>query len=361
MRGLILVFVLFASSAYGLEVMFYNVENLFDTTHDKGKNDWEFVPLKTKGKKEACKTIKRSHWRDRCFATDWTQDRLEVKLGQIKRVLTGDGKNAPDIIALSEVENQNVAAMLVKKMGGYKFVISNSPDRRGIDLAILYKDNKELKLIAKKDHVLRGEYFAKKPSRNILEARFKYKGHKLAVFANHWPAPFNPTEGRMLAASHLRKKIGDLLKEDKSYHVVALGDFNVINDEHPNPIKGVIERDGFLLDTKNIYRRSRLISKKKKSELPLGTYFYPPQMSWDSLDRIFVSKKLGDKKGLDFDVKSFRIHNIDFLTTDYVYTKGSLKGSVVRGTPKRYDHRAKLAKNAGYSDHFPVSVQLKVY
>ncbi|MGB0453865.1 MAG: hypothetical protein ACPGJV_09135 [Bacteriovoracaceae bacterium] len=343
-----------------LRVMFYNVENLFDTVHDEGKNDFTYTPKGTKGKTEACEKISYHRYKKECHKTSWTEDKLKLKLNQIKRVVD-EVRPKPQILGLCEIENENVVSMLAKKLGYKSFIVSDSPDKRGIDLAILYNENKELKYVSKKEHSLKGKMFEEKPSRNILEGNFKYEGKNLSIFVNHWPSLSNPTETRLIAAKTLKARIDQILKADKNHAILAIGDFNTIPTNYPHPFESVLLSDKSMRDLDTTYRKDRSIGWDVKNKQPLGTYFYARAMTWNLLDRIFFSSNLLDQKGFEIDVASYRIFSPEFITRTFIYErKGEyLYGSKVNGVPARYNHQAKNSKTAGFSDHFALYVDLK--
>ena len=104
-------------------VMFYNVENLFDCQHDTLKNDYEFLPDAPKG---------------------WSLARYHDKLAKIAKVIIATGqKNVPDLVGLCEVENDHCLTDLTEnsplREAGYRYVMTDSPDERGIDVALLYQ------------------------------------------------------------------------------------------------------------------------------------------------------------------------------------------------------------------------------
>ncbi len=341
--------------------MSYNVENLFDIVHDEGKNDWTFLPSKIKGKKEACNKVKSSYRKKECLETDWDKDNLEVKIENIAKVVRRDDK-LPDILALVEIENENVVAQLAKFLGYKKFVVSDSPDKRGIDLAILWKETDEVKFLSKKELVLKGEFFKERPSRNILEVEFLIgKKEKLTVFVNHWPSLSNPTETRIIAANTLRERTQAILKKNKNQNIMAVGDFNTIDKNFPHPFKTVLYKDELYADLHTTFSDDKSISWNIKNQMAPGTYFYGREMTWNLLDRIFFSKNLLNKSGLEIDVPSYRIYSPSFITKTYEYrSKGKyLYGSTVKGTPFRAEHNSTSNRRAGYSDHFPLIVNLK--
>ena len=104
--------------------MFYNVENLFDTFDDKRKNDNEYLP----------KAARR-----------WTYRRYLEKLDNIARVIVhaGTDDGVPALVGLCEVENDTCLTALVRhsllREAGYDYIMTASPDQRGIDVALLYR------------------------------------------------------------------------------------------------------------------------------------------------------------------------------------------------------------------------------
>jgi predicted extracellular nuclease len=92
-----------------IRVMSYNVENLFDTVHDQGKNDYEFLPKNHPEKIKYCKTEPDQK---RCLSEDWTNARLAIKLSQIRNVFAAIPGGFPQIMGLVEVENENAVKQL---------------------------------------------------------------------------------------------------------------------------------------------------------------------------------------------------------------------------------------------------------
>ena len=137
MRKLIILFLIFycsiGFSTPTFRIMFYNVENYFDTIDDPEKNDNDFLP---DGKKH------------------WTSSKMEEKKNSIARVIATVGEGTPPaIVGLCEVENDYVLKLLTRyspiKKWKYNFVHYESPDSRGIDVALLY-DKTQFELISSK-------------------------------------------------------------------------------------------------------------------------------------------------------------------------------------------------------------------
>lgn len=335
---------LFASE---LRVMFYNVENLFDTVHDEGKNDFTFLPKKHPLKKAECEKVSNPYYKKECFAIDWTERHLNSKLHQISKVVGFPKKKNPDFLGVCEIENENVASMLAKKLGYNKFVVSDSEDKRGVDLAFFFNESEKVKFISKKEHVIKHKYFEKKPTRRILEIEVEVDKKKIFFFVNHWPSLGNPTEARIAAAELLNKRV----KELEKYSVIIMGDFNTIDENHPHPFKDVLLKENSLVDLH--------FHEKPNSRSPLGTYFYGKKMTWNLLDRFFVNKKTLETF---YKEKSYRIVAPPFAQSVYEYTdkKKVLYGSRVVGVPQGYNHKTTKPAKLGFSDHFPIELILNL-
>ena len=114
-------FLILHSAAQRLTFVEYNVENIFDTRHDEGKQDKEFLPDATR---------------------HWTEKRYWKKLDRIgKSILSTSEDGIPDLIALCEVENDQTLTDLTKRSllrnAGYEYVMTQSPDARGVDVALI--------------------------------------------------------------------------------------------------------------------------------------------------------------------------------------------------------------------------------
>lgn len=339
-----------STGAKEIKIMSYNAENLFDNEHDDGKNDYEFLP-KSHPKKTVCNDQTNPTRRRYCLDTDWTPAKLKIKLAQLRRAIEASG-TLPDVLGLTEVENAKVTALLAKELGYDGFYITESPDARGIDNVILYKKTK-LEPIGFKEVELKNPM---SPTRNLSVAHFRFKkgfGHKgiLAVYPNHWPSQASPAKARLIAAEQLLRFAEENSRSFKgdAYYTVLIGDFNVIDADHPNPINDVIldKRTGL----SDVNALSDASANPMKGKMPPASYFYAARKDWNHLDRIFVSSNLHDGDGLDVDATSFRIHAPSFLT------KKNDRGEAI---PFRYNHRADNPAWAGFSDHFALVVNLKL-
>jgi exonuclease III len=335
-----------------IKIMSYNVQNLFDAEHDRGKADYEFLPKSHPQKVNCYSGSDRKG--DRCASLDWTEEKVEMKIASLKRVIAAQGP-LPDILVLTEMENKDVAGRLAEALGFDSFSMTNSPDNRGIDVAVMFRKNK---LTAKRynEREVQGLNFA---TRNLSFMLFQLSdalgGGMLAIFPSHWPSqsPSNGN-GRIVVARELRQYVDEMreyyAQRKQSFSFIVTGDFNCVDDENPHPIDSIIldrRWDVRMSDVREMARRAKhpLLSK-----MPKATYYYGPEDAWNEFDRFFVDSTLADGTGLDVDPHSYRIHAPSFLT------KKNDKGEAI---PFRFNHYSANPNYIGYSDHFGIVMKLR--
>jgi endonuclease/exonuclease/phosphatase family metal-dependent hydrolase len=305
--------------------MFYNVENLYDTVNDPKINDDEFTPS---GK------------------VPWTNDRLETKIKHTIQVITNVANPAmPDLVGFAEIENQQVLEMLTSSAGlsktKYGIIHYDSPDERGIDVAMLYNPS-TFKLIASEPIVV--TLPDNDLTRDILHVTGKLNsGETLHVFINHWPSRREGSElssaKRMAAANVLRAKIDTIQKIEISPNILILGDFNDEPSDMSitNGLKA-INPDQEITGS-NLY--SLLYPEFDKGE---GSLFYK---DWDLFDQVIVSGNMLDrKKGLRTSVGNAGIFSAEYLL--FKNKTGESRPNRTMSSDKYY---------GGYSDHLPVYVK----
>ena len=307
---------------FGTEIslMTYNVENLFDTKDDIGKDDKAFLPASMKRSvyhKGACRGIKVKKWRDECLNLDWNEDAKDSKISNIVKVITSFDSNGADIVAFQEIENVNVLKDLFKQLKpyGYKdYVLLEGKDYRGIDNAVVSKfPIKQSKL----HYINFSPGFRKRDTRPILEAKIDIFGTELIVYSIHFPAPFLDVVMRKDAFNSLE---GLLNSHDDP--AVAMGDFNVTSEEEKN------------LHTFKEQTNNWFVSHLEGCQECIGTYYYAPKNDWSFLDVILVSKAREI---------SFKTNSINVLINE----TNALENT---GKPKGFD----AISMEGVSDHFPV-------
>lgn len=326
-----------------VSVMTYNAENLFDNKHDRGKNDYTYLPLAYKKRsskvKNYCRSLNSYYYRKLCFELDWSDKTLDQKLQNLARVIKSSNRGfTPDILMLQEVENINVLRMLNKYLGYPTVILIEGPDKRGIDVGILAKfsQSKPAKLHPMKIMNSSGEYIK---TRGMLEANFMVHGKELTVINNHWPSQMAPDEYRDTAARNLRNIVDDI---DNKYIIVA-GDFNTNSDDSPNGL------NNHLLNYSSYptFYDSFEMSPYSPGELPApGTHTYRDK--WEFLDRIMVwsayKTGISDKKFRPI-WKSYKLIMEPWMTTEENGQK----------VPKRFDP----VTGEGVSDHLPVIMKFE--
>ncbi len=323
----------------------YNVENLFDNEHDQGKEDFAYLPKDSPFKAKGCEQVESSYWKQECFAIDWTEEKLRLKLEQIKRVVLSLPGGLPEFLALSEIENEVVVKKLAESLGYNHYRLSDGPDERGIDTALMWVERSDLKFISSREIPIASAEFPR-PTRPILEVEFLVADiHPLTVFVNHWPSQGSPNEYRLLAAKILKERVQALKRENPRRAMILAGDFNVIDANNPNAINDVLLSSTPVFDLHD--------QVEDKSLLAPGTYFFKRGGSWNLLDRIFVSENFKGVTGLKLSENSFGIHQREFMTEE-IFLKDDKAGERIKGVPKRYNFEATKARDAGFSDHFPI-------
>lgn len=358
------------TAATELKVVSYNVLNLFDNEHDEGKEDWTFLPKGAPGKDAYCKIQKIPYYREECEKIDWTEERLSWKLSQIAKVIRLQG-DLPDLLAVSEIENERVAGMLAKVLGYSQFKVTDSGGSRGIDVCLFYKTDK-IKFLESEEIVVKGSDFESHPTRNILRVHFSLKAqptHVLGVYVNHWPSQTAGPSKRVVVAENLQKAIDQHTNKvgSANYSTIVVGDFNTVEKESPNAFDSVLESATWknaLIDAQKTGMAGR---HPLKSKMPVNSYFYPSDNSWDKLDRILFSANASSTTkatgGIEFIPNSFRIVAAKTLTKIYEFTnpKSPHFGKKVPMVPIRYNFFAENEKEvSGYSDHLPVVAKFKL-
>ena len=338
---LVIVFVVCSSFAqtkqkeYKIRTIgFYNLENLFDTVNDTEKEDEKSPMMELKGNREKV-----------------YNDKLE-KIADVLFQLGADkAKTSPALIGVVEVENKKVLEDLVKveklKKKNYGIIHFDSPDKRGIDVALLYQKRyfKPIHFEAFNPNIYSNN--RKVYTRDILWVSGYLDDELINVIVNHWPS----RRGGEAKSRPLREKaaykvtqIVEKIKEtEKDPKIIIMGDFN------DDPI--------------NTSFKEVLKTKSKKKNVKEGDIYNPYEDMFrrgfntlgyrdniNLFDQILISSSLLDKGEKDFSsYKMFKsgIFNKRFLTQK----KGRYKGY-----PFRSFSYGKYT--GGYSDHYPVYMYL---
>jgi len=314
-------------------VAFYNVENLFDTINDVNKND-EASPIMEieKGRTEI----------------------YNKKLKNLSKVISEIGysetNSFPTIVGLSEVENKTVIEDLINtgklKDGNYGISHFDSPDARGIDVALIYR-KEFFKVLNEKNHKLilnddtSGEIIF---TRDQLVVDGLLEGDRYFLIINHWPSRY----GGELRSRPFRNKaaklnieiIDSLNSTHKNPKIITMGDFN--DDPKNESIKDILNSKNYQL---NLNDNDLYNPYENMHTEGIGTLVY--RGYWNLFDQIIISGSLLNKSS-----KAFSFYNSFIFKEKYLINQdGNYKGYPFRSfAGGRYLD--------GYSDHLPVYILL---
>ena len=203
---------------------FYNLENLFDTYHDEGKNDYEFLPD---------------------GANKWTEARYEKKLhnmATVIRAMADENKAFHTVLGVSELENRHVLEDLVNQPeiadANYQIVHYDGPDRRGVDVALLYRPDQFELLDSESipfDFASTSIRFDMDPqqqadfrTRDILMVRGLLGGEMFAFFVAHLPSRIGGkgSDLRSRGAEIIYERSMELSREYPGIKIMVMGDMN---------------------------------------------------------------------------------------------------------------------------------------
>ena len=310
-------------------IVSYNLENLFDCEDDSLTNDESFTPT-------------GDH--------EWTEAKFWVKINNLSRAITAAGEwQTPILIGLCEVENAKVVKELLYhtqlREAGYLFIHKDSPDQRGVDVALAYLPE-QFRLVHQEFipvHITDG-----KPTRDILYATgILYNGDTLHVFVNHWPSRYGgeleSENKRMTAAETLREKTDSIFEKNEHSKIIIMGDFNDYPDNN-SLIHGLCAyspQKNCIFD--QLYNLSYPIHQKGE----FGSHKFGGK--WGMLDQMIVSGELLDSEASCFvQQDGLKICKEKFL----------LKESATGYAPKRSFLGTFFAY--GYSDHLPIYIDLTI-
>lgn len=323
-------------------VAFYNLENLFDTIHDEGKNDYEYLP--DGGMK-------------------WTSFKYEHKLNNmayaISQLGTDEDPRGAACVGVSEVENigclYDLCRVLKEKYNRhYEPILLEGPDRRGVDVGFLYNPAM-FKPVSTKGYELHAHYadggvvksrLQLWVSGYMLDDDRKIVRDKLHISVNHWPSRYGGEESSRATrdtAAMLCKQVCDsiYLKEPRA-KIIVMGD---LNDDPFNHSCAVVM--GAKKTREEVGEQGFFNTMWQKLDRGIGSLAY--QGSWNLFDQIFISEPLMNaqlEEGKWVYWKS-QIFNKDFLTVQEGKDKGTPFRTVKSGVWQN-----------GYADHYPTMIYL---
>ena len=313
---------------------FYNVENLFDTINDPNKEDEKSPMMDIKYNRGVI---------------------YNQKVKNMARVISdigrGNTKKHPVVVGLSEVENKQVIVDLINDSSlsdiNYNIIHYDSPDKRGIDVAMIYDEQifkpistKSLELLIYDDITSKRIY-----TRDQLLVSGNIDGDLIHIIVNHWPSR-SGGEARSISkresAARLNKQIIDSLhKLDTNAKIITMGDFN--DNPMNNSIKGIIgaKKNKEDVKIKEMYNPM----EKILTDEGIGSNSY--RDAWFLFDQVIVSKGL-----LGNDFSSYKFYKAGVFNKPYL----TQKEGRYKGQPFRSFSWGKFTN--GYSDHYPSFIYL---
>lgn len=311
-------------------IMFYNVENLFDAQNDSLTVDDDFTP---EG---------RMHW---------SFGKYKKKINRIAQVIMAvGGWEVPELVGLCEVENRYVLEGLTRysPLSRFHYEIAHfeSPDRRGIDVALLYQKKKFTPLHTEALRVWLDDT-GESTTRDILYVKgTTTTDDTLHVFVNHWPSKYGGAletiPKRKIAAKTLRVKTDSLLQADPQAKIIIMGDLNT--DAERIPVRKTLGAKISWEDFEEIGLYN--LSARWDNVSGYGSHKF--HGVWSSIDHLIVSTGMLKGKGILFtSEKDAHIYRAQFLMEDDT-----------EGGSKPFRTNIGMKYNDGFSDHLPVYLDL---
>ncbi|MCX7862874.1 MAG: endonuclease/exonuclease/phosphatase family protein [Bacteroidales bacterium] len=315
-----------------LLVMFYNVENLYDTIDDPAFNDEEFLPN---------------------GANKWNGEKYRIKLENVSKVISDIGATnkmkCPAVIGLCEVENETVLRDLANtqrlKSCNYDAIIYNSRYNRGVDVALMYQKDR-MAVVNSVAYPLYNPDDSTFTTRDQLLVTGIIEGEVFHFIVNHWPSRRGGEERsaplREMAAKLCRHIVDSIFRTDSLAKIIIMGD---LNDDPTN--KSVLvhlnaKPEKTKVNKGDLYNPMYDIFVKKG----IGSLAYNDK--WNLFDQFIVSYSL-----ISNETKGYKLKNAAVFNANYLMQKeGQFAG---------YPFRTYVGNTftGGYSDHFPSYILLQ--
>lgn len=322
--------------AASLNIMFYNLENLYDTTKDAGINDGEFTPFGAKR---------------------WDCVKYQTKLGNLANVFAAVASlpgGFPAVVGVSEIENDRVLEDLLSQRrlqgAGYRYVHYESRDARGVDVALFFRPDlfslmgsEPVKLVLRSGR----EYIG----RDILCVWGRLKGEMFCFYVCHFlsrRAGVAASAGfRRAGAETVRDHAEQMRRRFEGIKVVIMGDMNDTPEDES--------------------LSSLLLAREHIDRVQEGEYFNPMwamsrdhlgtsihNHNWIMFDNIIVSRNLLPAEAGYHDAEGLVLDKFDKRYWAHVFCR---KFMLKNGKPFRsYEGNT---FSGGYSDHLPILIRLK--
>ncbi len=310
------------------KVACYNVENFFDCKDDSLTNDSEYLPGGMRG---------------------WNYDKYTQKQANISKVIAAiGGWEAPALVGLCEVESEKCLWDLTRYSGlknmKYHFAHFESPDARGVDVALLYQPN-VFKLTHKQAIKVKFPFSSGTTRDLLFVSGIIPTGDTLHVFVCHFPSrlggELESEEKRNFVASILRQKTDSLFASCKNPNIVIMGDFNDYpNNRSMQEVLGAAKPKK-PYENNNLYNLMFSIHEAGK-----GSHKHNGE--WGALDQIIVSGNLLTNE--QFKCTKAQVFEADFLLVDDEKFLGKQPFRTYNG----------MKYQGGFADHLPVYVDFEI-
>lgn len=304
-------------------LLFYNVENLFDTLDDPYTADEAFLPGSPR---------------------KWVEKRYVLKLQRIARILAEVEAPCPGLVGLAEVENRKVLTDLVRALGlseeDVGIAHADSPDERGMDVGLLYRKDLFREDADRQATVIRVDLDpdTSDSTRDVLRVPLIDRmGERLVVYVTHWPSRregIQPTRARRFAAARtIRQSIDQTLRDDADERILLMGDLNCTPDSPP------VYR---ILDQRSDPGNPLVNLGWELHRAGKGSTTY--RGKWLLFDQILANQAL---------IRHYAVDHMQIISYDWM----------LFFHPKYKDHRPNKTYgghryHGGFSDHLPVGIRL---
>lgn len=313
---------------------FYNLENLFDTINDPEKDDEQSPIMKFKGNKSTV------YW-----------EKINRMGFAISQIGLEKSKTVPSILGVAEIENRNVLEDLVRSQPlaskNYGIIHYDSPDKRGIDVALLYRQDhfNPIHHEVISPNIYRNNH--RIYTRDILYVSGYLDNELIHILVNHWPSRsggiYKTNPSREKAAYVVKNYIQKIRSTETNAKIFVMGDFN------DDPINSSFTK---ILETKkekNTLKLDDLFNPYEKM-FQKGLYTLGHRNNINLFDMILLSESLIPKQKNAFE--SYQLYYAGIFSESFLITSGGR----YKGFPFRSFSNGNFTK--GYSDHFPVYVYL---
>ena len=312
-------------------IAFYNLENLFDTIDNEDVNDIEFTPGGN---------------------NKWNAEKYNEKLVNMAKVISDIGTEiSPDgaaVLGIAEVENIGVIKDLINmpalKSRNYGIVHYDSPDKRGVDVGLIYQ-KKYFKLTNSKSYTLKIEGMDDFYTRDQLVVSGTFQGETMHFIVAHWPSrrggELRSRPLRNAAAQVARHITDSLLQLDPMSKIVFMGDLN--DDPNNQSVKKYLNAAG---DIKKLEPNQLYNTMYENFSKGIGSLGY--RDSWNLFDQIIISQGFLSSQPSTYLFYKAKIYNKAYLISQ----DGQFKGYPFR----TFSFGTYIG---GYSDHFPTYIIIR--